>query len=175
MTPAGTSNELDVQNEREETHTHTQQSNKAYRKIMQTSTNNMEQHKKKQKSIYGSRNILMSACRAGFAAWAERDDIFALRRKCPAPVFPADCANYSSLQSSPAAHGMMCEEVVFVCWCDCMRVCSRRGAPQLQYIEPDIALVCRYIGVHLCQAIVVPLCYKGPPTILFVLPITLSS
>ena len=38
----------------------------------------------------------------------------------------------ASLQSSPAAHGMMCEEVVLlVFWLCCVHVCGRRGAPQL--------------------------------------------
>ena len=50
---------------------------------------------------YDSRNILMSACRTGFATWAARNDIFALRRKCPASVFPADCANCSSGPKNP--------------------------------------------------------------------------
>ena len=55
-----------------------------------------------------------------------------------------------SLQSSPAAQGMMCEKVLFVCWC-CVCVCSsRRGAPQLQYIgrRPLCAkrFLCRYLG-----------------------------
>ena len=51
---------------------------------------------------------------------------------------------------------------------------QQAGAPQLQNIESDIAVVCSCIGVHLCQAIVVPLfrafrysgCrYRGPPIV----------
>ena len=73
---------------------------------------NMEQHTQKKRTgtstaavfyrnTYDSRNILMSVCRAGFAAWTERNDIFALQRKYPASVFPVDCANYSSGPKNP--------------------------------------------------------------------------
>ena len=37
-------------------------------------------------------NILMTACRVGFAAWAARNAIFALRRKWAASLLPADSA-----------------------------------------------------------------------------------
>ena len=48
------------------------------------------------------------------------------------------------------------------------------GVSQLQFVEFDITVVCRYIGMHLCQAILVPLyralrysgCrYIGPPAV----------
>ena len=48
------------------------------------------------------------------------------------------------------------------------------GASQLQFVESDITVVCRYIGMHLCQAILVPLYrafrysgyrYIGSPTV----------
>ena len=83
--------------------------NRTMKRTEISNTHSRNTHKKREgttaavfyRSPHNSRNILMSACRAGFAAWAERNDIFALRRKCPASVFPAACANCSSGPKPP--------------------------------------------------------------------------